>query len=158
MKKCNLLILVFGLLLSGNLSAQNELRIGVNAGMNYPDIRGHELARYNNFNVGYLVGVSFDYFLKDNLSLKSNINYERKIKEIKLTHYNYDAEKIGSSRYREIFNYINLPVLLKYEFSNSKFFANGGPFLNYLLNHEIEYRYPTLKLLYLASSCPLMSG
>lgn len=125
-----------------NLSAQNDFKIGINTGINYPDIRGHEYAIYNNFKVGYLFGVTFDYYLKENLSLKANINYERKIKKLQLTYFNNEAEETGIENFREIYEYINVPILLKYEFGNSKFFANGGPFLNYLLDNKIEPDYP----------------
>lgn len=142
MKKNKLLLLVFGVILSFNVSAQEDFKIGINAGINYPDIRGHQYAKYNNFKIGYLVGVTFDYYLNEDLSLKTNINYERKTKEIKLTHYNYEAERSGSSQYRDIYEYINIPVLLKYEFFNSSFFANGGPYVNYLLNNQIKPTFP----------------
>ena len=142
MNKSKLLLIVIGFLLSMNLSAQNDFKIGINAGINYPDLRGHEYAKYNNFKVGYLFGFTFDYYLKENLSLKANINYERKIKKLQLTYFNYEAKEIGKENFSEIYEYINIPILLKYEFGNSKFFANGGPFINYLLNNKIEPDYP----------------
>ncbi len=142
MNKTKFLLIALGLSFSIKLSAQNDFKIGINAGINYPDIRGNEYAKYNNFKVGYLIGVSFDYYLKQNLSLKSNLNYERKIRKFQLTYFNYEAEETGKENFREIYEYINLPILLKYEFGNAKFFANGGPFLNFLLNEKIEPNYP----------------
>ncbi len=141
MKKNKVLLIALVLIFSIKLSAQNGFKIGINAGINYPDIRGHEYAKYNNFKVGYLIGVSFDYSLKQNLSLIANINYEKKTKKFQLTYYNYEAEEIGKEDFEEIFEYINLPILLKYEFGNSKYFANTGPFLNYLFNQSIEPDY-----------------
>tara|TARA_R110002096_G_scaffold6222_5_gene28750 strand:+ start:17608 stop:18252 length:645 start_codon:yes stop_codon:yes gene_type:complete len=142
MNKIKLLLIAIGLLFSMSLSAQNDFKIGVNAGLNYPAIWGNENAKYNNFKVGYLFGVTFDYYLKENLSIKTNINYERKIKKRQLTYFNYEAEEIGKENFREIYEYINIPILLKYEFGNSKFFVNGGPFFDYLLNNKIEPDYP----------------
>lgn len=142
MKKNKFLLIALGLFFSIKLSAQNDFKIGINAGINYPDIRGHEYAKYNNFKVGYLIGVSFDYFLRENFSLKANINYDRKIKKIQLTYFNYEAEETGKENFNETYEYINLPILLKYEFGNSKFFTNGGPFMNYLLNKKIDPNYP----------------
>ena len=84
MNKIKLLLIAIGLLFSMSLSAQNDFKIGVNAGLNYPAIWGNENAKYNNFKVGYLFGVTFDYYLKENLSIKTNINYERKIKKRQL--------------------------------------------------------------------------
>lgn len=138
------LLLFIALTASININAQNQhdLKIGVNAGLNYPDVRGNEYAKYNNFKVGYLVGVTLDYYLDQNLSLKSNINYERRIKKLQLTYYNYDAEETGKENFREITQFINLPVLLKYEFLNSRFFINGGGFLNYVLDNNYKPEYP----------------
>lgn len=142
MNKNKLLLITIGLIFSMNLSAQNDFKIGINAGINYPNIRGNEFAKFNNFKVGYLFGVSLDYYLKENLSIKANLNYERKIKKLELTFFDDQAQEIGTENYNEIFEYINIPILLKYEFGNSKFFVNGGPFFNYLLNNKIDEDYP----------------
>lgn len=137
-----LLFTVLGLIFSMNLSAQNDFRIGLHAGLNYPDIRGHELARYNNFKIGYLVGVSLEQPLTENLSLKANVNYERKVRKLQLTYYDRYAEESGTEDFSHVYEYVNLPVLIKYKFGGTGFFANGGPFLNYLLNDKIKPEYP----------------
>lgn len=142
MNKTKLLLIAIGLFFSMNLSAQNDFKIGINVGLNYPDIRGNEFAKFNNFKVGYLFGVTLDFYLKENLSIKANVNYERKIKKLELTFFDNQAQETGTENYNEIFEYINIPILLKYEFGNSKFFVNGGPFLNYLLNNKIDEDYP----------------
>lgn len=142
MTKIKFLLITLGLIFSIKLSAQNNFKFGINGGINYPDIRGNQYAKYNNFKVGFLFGVSLDYYLKENLSLRANINYERKIKKLQLTYFSNEAEESGTENFREIFDYINVPLLIKYEFGNSKFFVNGGPFINYLLNNEIEPNYP----------------
>ncbi|MFC4634243.1 porin family protein [Dokdonia ponticola] len=142
MNKTKLLVVVIGLFFSINLDAQNDFKIGINVGLNYPDIRGNEFAKFNNFKVGYLFGVSLDYYLKENLSIKANVNFETKIREFELTFFDNQAQEIGTQNYNEVFEYINIPILLKYEFGNSKFFVNGGPFLNYLLSNKIDEDYP----------------
>ena len=144
MRKYLFLVIIFGLTSYHTVHAQNtnNIKIGINAGLNYPDIRGNEYAKYNNFKVGYLFGLSFDYYLNQNLSLKSNINYERKIKKFQLTYFNYDAEQIGKENLREIIEYINIPILLKYQFFNSHVFINGGPFVNIFLNEKFKPEYP----------------
>ncbi|MBJ6367171.1 porin family protein [Snuella sedimenti] len=142
MNKKELLLIVIGFIFSINLNAQNKLEIGINAGLNYPDIRGNEYAKYNNFKVGYLVGVSLDYYLKENLSIRANLNYERKIKKLELTFYDNQAQETGTENYNENFDHLNIPILLKHEFKNSKFFVNGGPFFNYLIDNKIDKKYP----------------
>ncbi len=143
MKKTKFTLILLGLIFSIKLSAQDDFKIGINAGINYPDVRGYDSAKYNNFKVGYLIGVSFDYYLTDNLSLKANINYDRKTQKYRLTYFNSSAQEIGNEDFIQVREYINLPILLKYEFGNSRFFANGGPFFNYLFNEkDIEPDYP----------------
>ena len=124
-----LFLIALGFFFSINSSAQNDFKVGLHAGLNYPDIRGHEYARYNSFKIGYLVGASFDQYLNEDLSVKANVNYERKIQEIGITYYDKDAKEAGSEDFTHIYEYINLPVMIKYEFENSPFFANGGPFI-----------------------------
>ncbi|MDH7913992.1 porin family protein [Winogradskyella sp. SYSU M77433] len=142
MYKRKLFLIVIGFLFSVTIGAQNKFKIGVNAGLNYPDHRGYEYAKNRKFKIGYLLGVSFDYYLKEDLSIKANINYERKNRERELTYFNYDAEEVGDESFSEIYEYINVPLLLKYEFGKSKFFINGGPFFNYLLNNKLDSNYP----------------
>ncbi|MCK0115351.1 porin family protein [Gelidibacter sp. F63206] len=142
MNKMNVLFITLGLMCSIALTAQNDFKIGINAGINYPDIRGNEYAKYNNFKLGYLFGVSLEYYLKENLSLKTNINYESKIKKIQLIYFNNQAQQTGKENFNQIYEYINIPILLKYEFGGSKFFVNGGPFFNYLFNTKISSEYP----------------
>lgn len=141
MNKTNVLFITLGLMCSIALTAQNEFKIGLNAGINYPHVRGSEYA-YNNFKVGYLFGVTLEYYLKENLSLKTNINYERKVKKTQLTYFNNQAQQTGKENFNEIDEFINIPILLKYEFGNSKFFVNGGPFFNYLFNTKVKPEYP----------------
>ncbi|MDT0293790.1 porin family protein [Mesonia ostreae] len=142
MHKNKLLLLVLGLIFSFQISAQNDLKIGVNAGINYPDVRGHEYAKYNNFKVGYLLGISLDYYLTKSISVKTNVNYERKIRELQLLYFQPGGDEIGTKTFKDIFEYINIPILLKYEFLNAKLFINGGPFFNYLLHNKIEPNFP----------------
>jgi len=130
MKKSKLILIILGLIFSINISSQDNLKIGVTAGINYPKNRGYRDPQFHSFKKGYLFGVSFDYYFKDKFSLKANINYERKIKN----RYDY----IERDDLDEIFEYINLPLVLKYEFYKSRFFVAGGPFLNYLLNNQIS--------------------
>ncbi len=142
MNKTKCFVITVGLLFSMKLCAQSDVKIGINVGLNYPDIRGNEFARFRSFKVGYLFGVSFDYYLKENLSIKTNVNYERKIRTLELTFFDNQALEAGTESYNETFDYINIPVLLKYEFRNSKFFVNGGPFFNYLIQNKLDEDYP----------------
>lgn len=132
------LLLISGLLFSFNVSAQTEFKVGLHGGLNYPDVWGNEYAKYQDFKIGYLLGVSLEQPLSKNLSVKANLNYERKIKKFEIIYYDYNAEEDGRENFRQVYEYINVPVLVKYEFGNSGIFVNAGPFLNYLFSEQIK--------------------
>ncbi len=77
----------------------------------------------------------FEYYLKENLSIKTNLNYERK---------SFNTQNFGTDEFGFVnneveittnFDYLSFPILVKYEFGNSKkFFVNSGPFLGFLLS------------------------
>ena len=85
-----------------------------------------------------MLGVSFEQPIIKNWTIKANLNYERKTKKYELVYYDWNAEKTGTENFRHAYDYINFPVLLKYEFGNSGIFANVGPFLNYLLSDQVK--------------------
>ena len=60
------------------LVAQDKIKFGVNGGLNYASLRGNDLAEDLDPGISYLVGVSAEYFLKENLSISANLNYENK--------------------------------------------------------------------------------
>lgn len=132
------LLLIPALLFSLTLIAQTDFKVGLHGGPNYPDVWGNEYAKYQDFKIGYMVGFSFEKPIHKNLSIKANLNYERKTKKYELVYYDWNAEKSGTENFRHVYEYINVPVLLKYEFGNSGIFANAGPFLNYLLSDRVK--------------------
>ncbi|MBF8148776.1 PorT family protein [Winogradskyella sp. F6397] len=142
MKNIKLLLLALGCVFTSQISAQNDFKIGVNAGLNYPSNRGYVYAKNNNFKIGHLFGVTLEYYLKENLSIKANVNYERKVRKKQLTYFNNQAEETGKENFEDLYEYINIPIVLKHEFGNSKFFVNGGVFVNYLFNQKLDTDYP----------------
>lgn len=145
MHKNLLSTIIAGLLFALTTQAQHELKLGINAGLNYPDVRGNNNAKYQNFKMGYLVGISLDYYLTENLSIKTNVNYEQKLEKFRTIFFNNQVEVIDEEYYTQTYKYINLPLLLKYELFNSAFFINGGPFLNYLIAQPDDSEYRTEK-------------
>lgn len=142
MKKSCVFLFFTVFVISLGLSAQTNFDIGLNAGLNYPTIRGYEYARNNNFRIGFLIGASFEYDFGNDLSIKSDFNYERKARLLDITYFNSEAEEIGGEKFRELFDYVNIPVFLKYEFGSSKYFANAGPFVNFLMTNKFKPNYP----------------
>ena len=140
MKK--LVILSFVLFLSIQVFSQKRKTFGVNAGVNYSKFRGMDVpfAKYD-FDFGYVVGISYEYYFKDNLAIKMNLSYDRKRSkgdyEIELRETLEDPPSLIDVTFNFNYNYLTLPVLIKYEFKNSHgFFINGGPFFGYLMDSE----------------------
>lgn len=135
MRKIKKALFIIGILFTSIVFAQNEIRIGINAGATYSKFRGNQLIENADAKIDFLIGVSFEYYLKENLSIKTNLNYERK---------SFNTQSFGADEFGFVnneveittnFDYLSLPILVKYEFGNSKkFFINGGPFLGFLLS------------------------
>ena len=150
MKVKKLFILFF--FLSGVILSQEKNSLGINSGITYSDFRGNNF--FDDYEKGFdfLIGISFDFKLKDRLFISTDLNYERKS-----TNKLYELNNlVGSSggtiiiygtpfgenppdkpeyKFRTRFEYITIPVLIKYFISENKdFYINGGPYFGYLLN------------------------
>ncbi|MFC5195350.1 porin family protein [Bizionia hallyeonensis] len=140
MKKISLLLIV--IIGSLTIQAQSNFKIGLNAGINYPSVYGFDNAKYHNFKAGFLIGASFDYYLSEKLSLKTNINYEQKTQEYRITFFSYYGGTESSNQdFNRKIGLINIPILLKYEFWNSNFFMNAGPFINFVISDKTDSEY-----------------
>jgi hypothetical protein len=127
--------ILFLLALIFTSSIYSQIKIGLNAGATY----SKPYEGYMGFDAGidFLIGASFEYYLNENLLLKTNLNYERTLlfDDISLT--DKFGIIIGQVELTSNFDYLNIPIMAKYEFGNSKkFFVNGGPFLGFLLREE----------------------
>lgn len=137
MKKKTLLF-VIGLLLTSTIFAQNEIRIGLNTGATLFNFRGNSVVENSDSKIGFLAGISFEYYMNENISIKTNLNYERK--SLSQSGGYYDENGIFIEMEANIhYDYLTLPILFKYEFGNTNnFYVNGGPFLGLLLNAKIK--------------------
>jgi hypothetical protein len=145
MKKRKTVLFIIGILLASMVYSQNETKIGVNFGGTYSKFRGNSLIENADPKMDFLIGASFEYYIKENLSLKTGLNYERKgftNKSFGFEEFEFSSNKI---KVTTNFNYLILPILIKYELGNLKqFFVEGGVFLGYLLNTKTKASgYPT---------------
>lgn len=145
MKKTVYALLVSIFFISNNF-AQSKLKLGVNGGLTYSSFRGNPQIETLDAGFDFLVGVSFEYQLKERLSLVSNINYDRKTATdnpyIQIIENPDDPSFYGKVKIKFRNQYLSLPILLKYKFgTNNSFFINGGPFLSYLLKSELTNNY-----------------
>src|SRR6218665_1532848 len=152
MKK-NLFLLLFALLPFFQMQAQHKFKLGINGGATYSKFRNQDVGTINGtYGFGFMAGLSAEYYLKDNLSLKANLSYDRKSSRAKSTlsvREYYDSYPIV---YRQKitynYDYLTLPIMVKFDFGKNKdFFINGGPFIGYLLQSELKSKmkpsYPT---------------
>ena len=136
MYKINQLIIVF-IFLSASSNAQvNKIDIGIHGGLGISNIYGHT----NLFNPTKLntptVGISLCLGINDYFNLVSNLSYETKgDKFIGVPLTDDFGNGVGSGNASLKFNYTTLNLLARGVIGrNLKFFANGGPFVGYLLN------------------------
>jgi hypothetical protein len=146
MKKTLLIItLLFSLF---TFSQNSKIKFGFQAGLNYSNFRGYNIP--STFNqvysespaFAYLGGINVEYKIKERLSLKFELNYERKSQKadnnIEIREHFDDLPQTYKFTSKKNYDYLIIPVLLKYNFTaQNSFYVNGGPFLGYLLKSQI---------------------
>ncbi|MBV1923488.1 MAG: PorT family protein [Flavobacteriaceae bacterium] len=110
----------------------NESKFGINGGISYSKLRGNDLIEESKADLGLLIGISFEHYLNENFSIKTNLNFETKVVRNENTYYGIDY--ILDARTKASHKYLVMPIMVKYNFGNNKnFFVNGGPFVGFLL-------------------------
>jgi len=135
--------ILFLLALIFTSSIYSQIKIGLNAGATY----SKPYEGYMGFDAGidFLIGASFEYYLNENLLLKTNLNYERTSFGDSFPFTDNRGMLIGQIKATTNFDYLTIPIMAKYEFGNSKkFFVNGGPFLGFLLSAENKADIPSV--------------
>lgn len=126
----------------GTSFAQGKLKVGFNGGLTYSSFRGNPQIETLDAGVDFLVGVSFEYQLKNRLSLVANINYDRKTATdnpyIEIFDSPDDPSFYGRVKIKFKNQFISLPILLKYQFGpDNSLYINGGPFMSYMIKSEL---------------------
>lgn len=123
-----------------------KMKVGLDVGATYASFRGSDIVDDVKSEFGSIAGVSFEYFLKTNFSLKSNLNLEQKNNSysgiISTFSYDFEGKPILQSfetKSKNSYNYITLSTMAKYYFGkNSSFFINGGFFFAHLNKYKVE--------------------
>jgi hypothetical protein len=144
MKKL-LLSITFLLISFLNYSQNSKIKFGVQSGLNYSDFRGYEIPVTPLYSespaFAFLGGINFEYLINEKLSLKLELNYERKSQKADNTLEIFDnngSSKVYTFTSKKNYDYMVLPIMMKYSFSNiNSFYINGGPFIGYLLKSNI---------------------
>jgi hypothetical protein len=124
-----------------NYSQNSKIKFGVQAGLNYSTFLGYEVPKeFSPFYsegpaFAFLGGINFEYQIKEKLSLKLELNYERKSQKgeniIKIRDNGFTESYNFTSK--KNYDYLVLPIMIKYSFSDkNSFYVNGGPFIGYL--------------------------
>ena len=144
MKKL-LLSISFLLIATLSYSQNSKIKFGIQAGLNYSDFRGYEIPVTPLYSespaFAYLGGINVEYLINEKLSLKLDLNYERKSQKADYTLEIFDnngSSKIYNFTSKKNYDYLVLPIMIKYSFTNrNSFFINGGPYIGYLLKSNI---------------------
>lgn len=122
-------------------SQDSKFKFGVQGGLTYSDYRGNQLdissTEYTEKpGLGFLGGLHVEYQLKKRIRLKLEVSYEQKIQKEKNT-FTYGG-KVYNFTSKKNQDYVVLPLMLKYSFSDrNSFYVNGGPFIGFLLKSDI---------------------
>ena len=150
MKKLFLSI-TFLLIATLNYSQNSKIKFGIQAGLNYSNFRGYEIPVQINPlysespAFAFLGGLNFEYQIKEKLSIKVELNYERKSQKadnyIEIQNQLFDPVFSNESynfTSKKNYDYLVLPIMLKYNFSDkNSFYVNGGPFIGFLLKSNL---------------------
>jgi len=137
MQKHIIVLFVIGLLSTNFIFSQSEMRFGINGGLTFSKFWGNENIEKYNIGVDVITGISFELKVNENLSLKTNLNYERKSmnKEARFDGP-YDSVDIKTI---QTYGYVTLPIMFKYKFvKSSNLYFNAGPFLGSLLHRQTK--------------------
>lgn len=146
MKKLHLslIILLFSIL---SYSQNSKIKFGVQAGLNYSTLYGYNIPSEISSvfpekpTFAYLGGLHFEYQIKEKLSLKLELNYERKGQKADTYIEIIPSDGFGGEynfTVKKNYDYLILPIMIKYSFSDkNSFYLNGGPFVGYLLKSNL---------------------
>lgn len=115
---------------------QEKFTFGIQGGVNYSSLRFEDDRIFDHDSeIGYLFGISTNLYIKKKLSLDVELNYERKKVSVYVPELFINSVSFGGDfRNFDIYEYITLPVMLRYEIGNvNSFYIKGGPFLGCLL-------------------------
>lgn len=128
-------------------SQNSKIKFGIQAGLNYSNFRGYDIPAefdpvYSESPAfAFLGGLNFEYQIKEKISLKIEVNFERKSQKadnyLEITNIDGVTKGYDFTTKKE-YDYLVLPLLIKYSFTNNNsFYLNGGPFVGFLLKSRL---------------------
>lgn len=136
----HLLYFLMTLFLATNtLYAQtSKIDFGLQGSPSLISMHGNEiLSELNQAGLGFSVGISAQFHVHKHWSVVTDINFERKGANSDGVLTDNLGEVIGTFRSQQQFDYLALPVLVRYHFGEQiRFFVNAGPYVGYLLQQN----------------------
>lgn len=127
-----------------NLNAQDQLSkrlsLGVEVGPNLSIFYGESDPYYQTSPaIGFSGGLTFQVVINKLLSFRTCYSFQQKVEKPKYNNHFIDVPMIssGSAREHSNFYYLNIPILLQFNFGKRVgFFTNIGPNIGFLLKGE----------------------
>ena len=130
-------------LFCNQLNAQtNKFELGVEVSPSFTFLKGNDfIEKMYNGTLGYSGGISFQYNCGKRIALRTNIAYERKGGEGEFEFTDNYGASIGKGIVNLNFDYLTIPVLLRFTFGKRvKYFINGGSYIGYLINQTLVFK------------------
>ena len=132
-------ILTILFLATKTLYAQtSKIDFGLQGSPSLISMHGNEiLSELNQAGLGFSAGISAQFNVHKHWSVVTDINFERKGDHTDGVITDMLGEVIGTFRGQQQFDYLALPILVRYHFGEQiRFFVNAGPYVGYLLQQN----------------------
>lgn len=135
-----IIIIALTIFIFTNVKAQDsKMNIGVKGSPTSIFLIGNDIVKDDLFRLSYSIGVSFDYYINSQLSLKTGISYDRKGNKRDIQSIDEESNPITIFGAKSNYDYLVLPFLLSYSKSQDHaFYINAGIFVGYLFNSNYE--------------------
>jgi hypothetical protein len=132
-------IVLMALILENTATAQsNKLQLGIQACPSFISLHGNEMVNQaTQTGLGFSAGITTQFRLTQKFAVQTSLGIERKGALSKGFVSDTLGMTIGEFSCQNQFDYLVLPVLLRYHFGKQNlFFVNAGPYLGYLLRQN----------------------
>lgn len=125
------LMLIAVLMIAGSMSVQAQfLKFGVKAGANFANLKGDDDANFDSY-TSFHFGVITQINVTDNFAIQPELLYSSQ------------GAKVNQEAFDIKYDYITVPVLLKYYILSNKLSLEAGPQFAFLVNDNVGETFRT---------------
>ena len=133
-------LLIATVLFSFSYSQNTKGIVGYELTPTITSIRGNTVIYNFNSRLSFSTGLTFEYFIDQQFSLKSGLLFERKGSKIKMDEVDQNGAPLGAQETKINFDYSILPVLCSYSTKGkTKLYINAGPYVGFLLSQKNNF-------------------